>query len=138
MVYLLAFACALIKTVSCQYQMPYPSSTKPTQPTAVKKCLPSCTLALREYRARIRRQLQIWLRYRKRTSGAKFQRKIRLADGTISGTYGVVDELGHKRVVHYSSGKTGFFSQEEPVSKAPKDISSTTSAPQLNSLGFPT
>ncbi|KAG8194851.1 hypothetical protein JTE90_017284 [Oedothorax gibbosus] len=56
--------------------------------------------------------------------GQSFREEIRLADGTISGTYGVVDELGHRRVVHYSAGKS---SQRERIPKRISD--SVTSSP---------
>ncbi|GIY22550.1 uncharacterized protein CDAR_269911 [Caerostris darwini] len=118
--------------------MPYPSSTKPTQPTAVKNVYQAAPLHYVNIGHELDGNYKFGYYTGKGPLGQSFREEIRLADGTISGTYGVVDELGHKRVVHYSSGKTGFFSQEEPVSKAtPKDIPSTTSAPQPKFVGIP-
>ncbi|GFT87424.1 uncharacterized protein TNCV_4050701 [Trichonephila clavipes] len=65
--------------------------------------------------------------------GQSFREEIRLADGTISiRTYGVVDELGHKRLVHFSAGKTGLFSQEEPSSKSCEGVTILNAYTSLN------
>ncbi|XP_071033714.1 uncharacterized protein [Parasteatoda tepidariorum] len=40
---------------------------------------------------------------------------MRLADGTITGTYGLVDDQGQKRVVHYSAGTGGFVAKEDKI-----------------------
>ncbi|KFM82787.1 hypothetical protein X975_14433, partial [Stegodyphus mimosarum] len=51
--------------------------------------------------------------------GQSFREEIRLADGRVKGTYGVVDEQGHRRVVHYTAGKGGFVAEEEKNSAGP-------------------
>ncbi|KAF8767781.1 hypothetical protein HNY73_020678 [Argiope bruennichi] len=114
-----------IKIVSCQFQMPYPSSTKPTQPTTMKNVYQAAPLHYVNIGRKLDGDYKFGYDTGKGPSGQSFREEIRLADGTISGSYGVIDELGHKRVVHFSAGKPGFLSQEEPA----KETLSTTTAP---------
>ncbi|XP_055937394.1 uncharacterized protein LOC129966835 [Argiope bruennichi] len=122
---LLVLLSVFIKIVSCQFQMPYPSSTKPTQPTTMKNVYQAAPLHYVNIGRKLDGDYKFGYDTGKGPSGQSFREEIRLADGTISGSYGVIDELGHKRVVHFSAGKPGFLSQEEPA----KETLSTTTAP---------
>ncbi|GFT46630.1 uncharacterized protein NPIL_488141 [Nephila pilipes] len=128
MVYLLMVVCTLMETVICQFQMPFPSSTHTTQPS-VANAYPAAPLHYVNIGHKLDGDYKFGYDTGKGPLGQSFREEIRLADGTISGTYGVVDELGHKRLVHFSAGKTGLFSQEEPTSKVVMEASSSTPTP---------
>ncbi|GBL75528.1 hypothetical protein AVEN_154874-1 [Araneus ventricosus] len=111
--------------------MPFPSSTKPTQPTTMKNVYQAAPLHYVNIGRKLDGDYKFGYDTGKGPSGQSFREEIRLADGTISGTYGVVDELGHKRVVHFSAGKAGLLPQEEPTSKPTKNPSSTFTTPSV-------
>ncbi|GFR02114.1 uncharacterized protein TNCT_18011 [Trichonephila clavata] len=108
--------------------MPLPSSTQTTQ-ASVSNAYPAAPLHYVNIGHKLDGDYKFGYDTGKGPLGQSFREEIRLADGTISGTYGVVDELGHKRLVHFSAGKTGLFSQEEPSSKAMKELPSSTPTP---------
>ncbi|CAL1267664.1 unnamed protein product [Larinioides sclopetarius] len=122
---------ALIKITFGQFQMPFPSSLKPTQPTTMKTVYQAAPLHYVNIGRKLDGDYKFGYDTGKGPSGQSFREEIRLADGTISGTYGVVDELGHKRVVHFSAGKAGLLSQEESISKPTKEPSSTSTTPSV-------
>lgn len=52
--------------------------------------------------------------------GQVFRQEKRLADGTVVGKYGYVDEYGKQRIVSYTAGINGFQATGKPIFLLPR------------------